>query len=50
MLIVDNLVIQSVERAKKVTGEKKETVDNSHDIVDKSKSFTGFDLFTGDNA
>lgn len=50
MLIVDNLVIQSVERAKKVTGKKKETVDYFRNIVDKSKSFTGFDLFTGDNA
>ena len=49
-MIVDNLVIQSVDRAKKVTGKKKETVDNFHDIVDKPKSFTGFDLFTGDNA
>lgn len=50
LLIVDNLVIQSVERAKKVTGKKKETVDDFRNIVDKSKSFTGFDLFTGDNA
>jgi hypothetical protein len=49
-LIVDNLVIQSVERAKKVTEKKKETVDDFCNIVDKSKSFTGFDLFTGDNA
>ena len=50
LLIVDNLVIQSVERAKKVTEKKKETVDDFRNIVDKSKSFTGFDLFTGDNA
>ena len=49
-MIVDNLVIQSVERAKKVTEKKKETVDDFRNIVDKSKSFTGFDLFTGDNA
>jgi hypothetical protein len=48
-LIVDNPVIQSVERSKKVTGKKKET-DNFRNIVDKLKSFTVFDLFTGDNA
>ena len=50
LLIVDNLVIQSVERSKQVTGKKKEMVDNFRNIVDKSKSFTGSDLFTGDNA
>ena len=50
LLIVDNLVIQSVERARRVTEKKKETVDDFRNIVDKSKSFTGFDLFTGDNA
>lgn len=50
LLIVDNLVIQSVERAKQVTGKKKEIVDDFRNIVDKSKSFTGSDLFTGDNA
>lgn len=49
-MIVDNPVIQSVERSKKVTGKKKETVDNFRNIVDKLKSFTVFDLFTGDNA
>ena len=50
LLIVDKLVIKSVERAKKATFKKKETVDNFRNIVDKSKSFTGFDLFTGDKA
>lgn len=50
LLIVDKLVIKSVERAKKATFKKKETVDNFRNIVDKSKSFTGSDLFTGDSA
>ena len=50
LLIVDKLVIKSVERAKKATFKKKETVDNFRNIVDKSKSFTGSDLFTGDTA
>lgn len=50
LLIVDKLVIKSVERAKKATFKKKETVDNFCNIVDKSKSFTGSDLFTGDSA
>ena len=50
LLIVDNLVIQSVERSKQVTGKKKEIVDDFRNIVDKSKSFTVSDLFTGDNA
>lgn len=50
LLIVDKLVIKSVERAKKATCKNKETVDNFRNIVDKSKSFTGSDLFTGDSA
>lgn len=50
LLIVDKLVIKSVERAKKATFKKKETVDNFRNIVDKLKSFTGSDLFTGDSA
>lgn len=50
LLIVDKLVIKSVKRAKKATFKKKETVDNFRNIVDKSKSFTGSDLFTGDSA
>lgn len=50
LLIVDKLVIKSVERAKKATFKKKETVDNFRNVVDKSKSFTGSDLFTGDSA
>ncbi|MDD6171473.1 MAG: hypothetical protein PUB33_02930 [Ligilactobacillus ruminis] len=50
LLIVDKLVIKSVERAKKATFKKKEMVDNFRNIVDKSKSFTGSDLFTGDSA
>ena len=54
-MIVDNPVIQSVERSKKVTGKKKETVDNFRNIVDKLKSLidsqgTMLDDFSEKNA
>lgn len=50
MLIVDKRVVKRVKKTKKATGKKKEMVDNFLNIVDNSKSFTDYDLFTGDTA
>ena len=47
LLIVDKRVSNDVQELKENTAQERKTVDNFHKIVEKSKSFTDYFLFTG---